>query len=86
MSLTVIPLTELRKNALLPAAIFDGQNESVLLLNRGIRLTGENLLTLQRRGIKQVAIDSRHAGAIRGGTARTRTVHSTVSTTSLNQF
>ncbi|MBB03105.1 MAG: hypothetical protein CMJ47_10690 [Planctomyces sp.] len=75
MSLTVIPLTELRKNALLPAAIFDGQNESVLLLNRGIRLTGENLLTLQRRGIKQVAIDSRHAGAIRGGTARTRTVH-----------
>jgi len=73
MAYTQIPLAQLRKNAILPAAIFDGQNQSVLLLNQGIRLTEENLETLQRRGIRQIAIDSRHAGAISGGPARLRT-------------
>ncbi len=60
MSYTVIPLKELRQDAILPAAIFDGDNNSQMLLNRGISLTRENLRALQRRGISHVAIDSRY--------------------------
>lgn len=64
MSYTVIPLKELRLDAILPAAIFDGDNNSQMLLNRGISLTSENLQTLRRRGISHVAIDSRYVKEI----------------------
>lgn len=60
MANTIIPLKELRQDALLPVAIYDAQNITLMLLNRGITLTRENLQTLQRRGISHVAIDSRY--------------------------
>ncbi|MCA8983360.1 MAG: HD domain-containing phosphohydrolase [Planctomycetaceae bacterium] len=59
MSFSIIPLKELRQDAVLPVSIFDGQNSTLMLLNRGMVLSQENLQTLQRRGVTHVAIDSR---------------------------
>ncbi len=64
MAATVIPLNELRLGAVLPAAIYDVNNAGVMLLNRGLKLTKDNLDRLRVRGITAVSIDSRHVSAI----------------------
>ena len=64
MANTIIPLTELRQDVVLPVAIYDGQNSNQMLLNRGMALTQENLEALRRRGIKHVAIDSRFVKSV----------------------
>ncbi|MBV09869.1 HD domain-containing phosphohydrolase [Rubinisphaera sp.] len=64
MATTVIPIRELRVGAVLPAAIYDADNSTVMLLNRGLSLTAENLSRLQSRGIKAISIDSRYVGSI----------------------
>ncbi len=64
MAYTIIPLKELRKDAVLPVAIYDGQNTNLMLLNRGNILTSDSLDTLHRSGISHVAIDSRYINAV----------------------
>ncbi|TWT61946.1 HD-GYP domain-containing protein [Rubinisphaera italica] len=64
MATTVIPIRELRAGAILPAAIYDADNSTVMLLNCGLTLTTENLSRLQSRGIKAISIDSRYVGSI----------------------
>ncbi len=64
MATTVIPIRELRVGAILPVAIYDADNSNVMLLNRGLTLSAENLERLQTRGISAVAVDSRYVGSI----------------------
>jgi len=64
MSKSIIPISELREGAILPAAIYDAQNSQLLLLSSGIKLTPEKIAGLQKRGVSRIAIDSKHVSAI----------------------
>ncbi|MCG6154191.1 HD-GYP domain-containing protein [Rubinisphaera margarita] len=64
MAATVIPLNELRLGAVLPAAIYDVDNPGVMLLNRGMKVTRDNLDRLRARNVSAVSIDSRHVNAV----------------------
>ncbi len=67
MTKTIISLNELRHGVVLPAAIYDAQNSQLLLLNRGITLTQDKISGLRKRGIKQIAIDSKFVSDISHG-------------------
>jgi len=67
MNKTIISLNELRQGVVLPAAIYDAQNSQLLLLNRGITLTQDKITGLRKRGIKQIAIDSKFVSDISCG-------------------
>ncbi len=67
MNKTIISLNELRQGVVLPAAIYDAQNSQLLLLNRGITLSQEKITGLRKRGIKQIAIDSKFVSDISFG-------------------
>jgi len=64
MAATVIPLNELRLGAVLPAAIYDVNSPGVMLLNRGMKITKDNLDRLRARNVSAVSIDSRHVNAV----------------------
>ncbi len=69
MNKTIISLNELRQGVVLPAAIYDAHNSQLLLLNRGIKLTQDKINGLRKRGIKQIAIDSKFVSEISLGLA-----------------
>lgn len=66
MSTSIIPLSELRQGAILPAAIYDARNSQLLLLSSGIKLTQEKIASLEKRGVSKIVIDSKFAGSIQG--------------------
>ncbi len=67
MKKTIISLNELRHGIVLPAAIYDANNSQLLLLNCGITLTQDKIEGLRKRGVSQIAIDSKFGSDIRTG-------------------
>ncbi len=51
-----LPLSKLRVGIVLPTPIFDGARSDLLLLNKGIRLTQQNLDRLVERGVTSVSV------------------------------
>lgn len=63
----VIALNQLRPGLVLPTAIYDGRNQDLLLLGKGLRVTHQHLQRLFARGISSIAIDQEFASEITKG-------------------
>jgi len=70
--LAIIPITNLKPGIALSVPIYDGNQNSLLLLNQGIRITQAFIDRLKSRGISHVAIDSSkiHAFNVEAGSTK----------------